>query len=303
MTLADFMTPERQRRRRQPRGTLTTPFVSPPCGSWASDLHKSQITPLRVQPQNRINDDEDRNDPNCGGPFDLESDNSPQTFMAAKECNNDDENKVISAANTRRILAESCSNNSCLDNRMQNPGVAAIPDFSNTAAKPSRRITPTPVSSDNMWDDFRQHALFIPQSPHNEISSEASMSSTEEQVRGQTWKTKLSYCNVSTASKDHNVKVWNTPQEVSSVNQTNLCRQQRRLQVGNIDVSNSKSSTHSGNPNSYKSEVEYGPSPLVRFNNTDPVVTERLFEPEPSSVTHRDEIERASSLYASLIAG
>lgn len=127
ITLLDFVTPDRRRNKKGGQKQNQKSFTSPACGSWASNVGETDITPLGV--------------------------NGTSSFRGRK------------SPPPRRVELTDKS-----------PNTPRRVDFSINVASPepvapSRRITPTVVSANSTWHNFKQQAVFTPQSPKKMLPS------------------------------------------------------------------------------------------------------------------------------------
>lgn len=157
MTLADFVTPERRRGKRNgSRKTTPGSFSSPQCGSWASGISEKEITPLKSEQMISVAElspshSSSANDLDFADHFSTSSESS-----SAKS----------SSADPNKHKAHELSNGHQPSHRVELK--EPVPISTNTQhniVKPSRRITPTVVSPDSPWHSFKQQAVFTPQSP------------------------------------------------------------------------------------------------------------------------------------------
>ena len=166
------------------------------CGSWALDVGEQEITPLKpdTQPEIGLSTSNGEVLPSCSWSLNegtVESHYNESAFSGAGVDHGEMNGITVKHSGTEQLVTQAIVGSKCIET----PSIVE-PTLANATTgiqrkgsskaydgKPSRRITPTVVSCNSRWREFKQQAVFVPQSPKKTASSAPPDSYTEERQR------------------------------------------------------------------------------------------------------------------------
>ena len=166
------------------------------CGSWALDVGEQEITPLKpdTQPEIGLSTSNGAVLPSCSWSLNegtVESHYNESAFSGAGVDHGEMNGITVKHSGTEQLVTQAIVGSKCIETpsivepTLANATTGSQRKGSSKAydGKPSRRITPTVVSCNSRWREFKQQAVFVPQSPKKPASSAPPDNYTEERQR------------------------------------------------------------------------------------------------------------------------